>query len=201
MKTSKDPPVYLHCFSLSDEEDYIELDDLAADEALINKLLNEDGLGLDDLTEIIRQSPSVNKPKDPDNEALIDQILKEDFMELDDLEDPKNITDDFLELNDLDGIVSHSSSSGNSSHQSLVSEDDFFAVVRNMDNDNNGDPKGKDSSYKCRNMGPVKPDEVIIQLAPSGMSNSMTILSSPCQNCLFKLSNFHILCTGFSTPF
>ncbi|XP_019174897.1 PREDICTED: NAC transcription factor ONAC010-like [Ipomoea nil] len=117
-------------------------------EALINQLLMEDGLELDDLTGNIGALPAANKAEDP-----------EDI-----------ITGDFLEMNDLDGKLSPSSSSGNSSHHnSFASEDDFFATVRNMDDDNNnGDPKGKGSSYKCKNMGPVKPNEVIIQLAPSG---------------------------------
>nr|GMC63560.1 NAC transcription factor 29 isoform X1 [Ipomoea batatas]GMD93726.1 NAC transcription factor 29 isoform X1 [Ipomoea batatas] len=183
LETSKDVSVerLLSSF-LSDDEDYIELDDLVEvpklpaadqaidprDEALINQLLMEDGLELDDLTGDIGPLPAANKAEDPRTEALSDEILKEGFMELDDLEDPEDITGDFLEMNAMDRVLSPSTSSVNTSHHSLASEDDFFATLRNMDDDKNGDPKGKGSSYKCRNMGPVKPDEVIIQLAPSG---------------------------------
>nr|GMD89426.1 NAC transcription factor 29 isoform X1 [Ipomoea batatas] len=182
LETSKDVSFERLLNSILSDEDYIEMDDLdevpevpavdeaidPRDEALINQLLMEDGLELDDLTGDIGPLPAANKAEDPRSEALSDQILKEGFMELDDLEDPEDIAGDFLEMNDMDRVLSPSTSSVNTSHHSLASEDDFFATLRNMDDDKNGDPKGKGSSYNCRNMGPVKPDEVIIQLAPSG---------------------------------
>ncbi|XP_031131687.1 NAC domain-containing protein 89-like [Ipomoea triloba] len=182
LETSKDVSIERLLSAILSDEDYIEMDDLdevpklpaadeaidPRDEALINQILMEDVLELDDLTGDIGPLPAANEAEDPRSEALSDQILKEGFMELDDLEDPEDITGDFLEMNDMDRRLSPSTSSVNTSHRSLASEDDFFATLRNMDDDKNGDPKGKGSSYKCRNMGPVKPDEVIIQLAPSG---------------------------------
>nr|GLL48332.1 NAC transcription factor ONAC010-like [Ipomoea trifida] len=182
LETSKDVSFEHLLSSFLSDEGYIEMDDLVEvpklpavdeaidprDEALINQILMEDGLELDDLTGDIGPLPAANKAEDPRSEALSDEILKEGFMELDDLEDPEDIAGDFLEMNDMDRVLSPSTSSVNTSHRTLASEDDFFATLRNMDDDNNGDPKGKGSSYNCRNMGPVKPDEVIIQLAPSG---------------------------------
>ncbi|GFQ04887.1 NAC domain-containing protein 78, partial [Phtheirospermum japonicum] len=77
---------------------------------------------------------------------------------------------DYLELNDLEDRESHSSSSRNSSCLSKSSDDEFdaSAFLRDIEKEEYNSLHGKQSSSRY-NFTSVRPDEVVLQPAASGI--------------------------------
>lgn len=76
-----------------------------------------------------------------------------------------------MELNDLVGVASHSSSSENSSRQSLASDEyfDSMAFLRDLDDEKNQDLHGKGSTSNYRIMMCRRANDVVMPPAPLGM--------------------------------
>nr|XP_009594623.1 NAC transcription factor 32-like [Nicotiana tomentosiformis]XP_016449206.1 PREDICTED: NAC domain-containing protein 74-like [Nicotiana tabacum] len=76
--------------------------------------------------------------------------------------------EDYLELNDLVGVASHSSSSENSSRQSLASDEyfDSMAFLRDLDDEKNQDLHGKGSTSNYRIMMYRRENDVVMQPTP-----------------------------------
>lgn len=138
---------------------------------------------LNDLQEDIRQSPEISMVEYPSDQ----DVLNDGFLELDDLdkdiekspvvENPESPLDvdfadtisrgGYLEINDLADFVSHSSSSANSSHRK---SDDFFALLRDPDDEKSQDLQAMGSGFHCNYTGSGRPNEVILPPATSGIS-------------------------------
>lgn len=87
-----------------------------------------------------------------------------------DLSEQYVLNGDYLELDDLVDPQSHSTSSENSGRSSMTFDEYFdpIALLQELENNNNQDQQGKDSSSRFSVVESSKSFEVVMQPATSG---------------------------------